>query len=100
MLFTDPRYATQAPMESDCDVKIAKGPLLKQVAAWIKRQHIRFLGYERNRISLAQFEALKEHAKDWRLKPLNGVVETLRRCKVGGGGRPDPPFGPGELSGA
>ena len=32
LLFTDPRYQTQAPLESDCEVKIAKGPLLNEIA--------------------------------------------------------------------
>ncbi len=81
LLVTDPRYATQAPQESDCEVKIAKGPMLKEVARWIKRLRIRSLGYERNRISLAQFEEIKTQAENIRLKPLIGAVEAQRSIK-------------------
>ncbi|MBV9037226.1 MAG: aminopeptidase P family protein [Acidobacteriaceae bacterium] len=81
LLFTDPRYATQAPQESDCEVKVAKGPLLKEVAKWIKRLQLKSLAFEQNRISFEDYGQLKEHAKNLRLKPLNGLVETLRAVK-------------------
>ncbi len=81
ILFTDPRYQTQASQESDCEVKIAKGPLLAEVSKWLKRLKVTGLGFEGNRISYAEFEQLKELAKGVRLKPLPGLVETLRMVK-------------------
>jgi len=81
LLFTDPRYGTQAPQESDCEVKIAKGPLLKEVSKWIKRLQLRSLAFEQNRISFEDYGQLKEGAKALRLKPVAGLIETLRAVK-------------------
>ncbi len=81
ILFTDPRYAIQAPLESDCEVKVAKGALLKQVCTWIKRLRLKSVGFERNRISFAGFEDLKQDLERIRLKPMDGVVEQLRMIK-------------------
>lgn len=81
LLFTDPRYAAQAPRESDCQVKIAKRHLLKDVCASMQRLGLRTVGYERNRISLQHFEQLKEYGKAVKLKPLDGAVEVLRMIK-------------------
>ncbi len=81
LLFTDPRYATQAPRESDCEVKVAKGPLLKELAKWTKRLQLRSLAFEQNRISFEDYGQLKEHAETLRLKPVTGLIETLRAVK-------------------
>ncbi|MGA7413924.1 MAG: Xaa-Pro peptidase family protein [Bryobacteraceae bacterium] len=86
LLFTDPRYQTQAPLESDCEVKVAKGPLLGQAVAWAKRLRITRLGFERNRISFDQHQVLlKERTTKGRpairLKPIGGAVERLRMVK-------------------
>lgn len=81
ILFTDPRYKTQAPLESDCDVKVVTGPLLKEVAKWLARLKVKALGFERNRISFDEYQQLKEVAAAVRLKPLIGAVETLRMVK-------------------
>ena len=81
LLFTDPRYAVQAPMESDCEVKIAKGTLLKQVGVWAKRLKLRALGFESNRISLQHFNELQESLEAVKLRPLDGPVETRRMVK-------------------
>jgi Xaa-Pro aminopeptidase len=81
LLFTDPRYATQAPQESDCEVKIAKGPLLKELSKWIKRLRLKSLAFEQNRISFEDYGQLKEYAKPIHLKPVTGLIETLRAVK-------------------
>ena len=81
LLFTDPRYAAQAPQESDCEVKIAKGPLLKELSKWIKRLRLRSLVFEQNRISFEDYGQLKEIDKALRLKLAAGLVETLRSVK-------------------
>lgn len=80
-LFTDPRYAIQAPTESDCDIKVTRGPLLKEVGKWIKRRNVKRLGFERNRLSFTEYEQLKEAAEGVRLVPLAEEVETLRMVK-------------------
>jgi Xaa-Pro aminopeptidase len=86
LLFTDPRYQTQTLLESDCEVKVAKGPLLAQAVAWAKRLRATQLGFERNRISFDQHQVLlKERTtKDrpsLRLKPVASAVERLRMVK-------------------
>ncbi len=81
LLFSDPRYATQAPQESDCEVKIVKGPLLKGVSSWVKRLRLKSLAFEQNRISFEDYSQLKEYAKTLRLKAVAGLVETLRAVK-------------------
>ncbi len=78
ILFTDPRYQTQAPQESDCDVKIIRGPLLVGISKWLKRLAIKTLAFEQNRVAFEEFVQLKEHAKGIRLKAIAGAVETLR----------------------
>ena len=84
LLFTDPRYQIQAAQESDCELKISKGPLLGEVSTWIKRLKLRSVGFERNRISFEDFEQLKENNSGIRLKAATGVVETLRMIKSAG----------------
>jgi Xaa-Pro aminopeptidase len=81
ILFTDPRYQTQAPQESDCEIKIVKGPLLAGLAKWLKRLSLKALAFERNRISFEDYQQLKELAGGVALKPVNGLVETLRMVK-------------------
>ena len=81
LLFTDPRYATQAPQESDCPVKIAKGPLVTVIGKWAKRLKLQSVGFEQNRISLDEYRQMKETFGGVRLKPVSGLVETLRMVK-------------------
>jgi len=81
ILFTDPRYEAQAPLETDCEVKIGRGPLSKEIARVAKRWRLKSVGFERNRLSFESYEDLKELLKGIRLKPLNGVVEDLRMVK-------------------
>jgi Xaa-Pro aminopeptidase len=81
LLFTDPRYQTQAPEESDCDVKIGKGSLTKEVSSWVKPLRLRSIGFEQSRISFAEHEELRETLTNVRLKPISGSIETLRMVK-------------------
>ncbi|HLH03759.1 MAG TPA: Xaa-Pro peptidase family protein [Bryobacteraceae bacterium] len=81
ILFTDPRYATQAPQQSDCEVVVAKGPLLAEVGKWARRLKLRSLAFEQNRISFEEFTQLRSVLKNVRLKPVNGCVEALRMRK-------------------
>lgn len=81
LLFTDPRYQTQAPQESDCEVKIAKGPLSKEISRWFKRLHLKSIAFEENRISFCDFQLFHEAARGVRWKPMSGAVEELRMLK-------------------
>ncbi len=81
LLFTDPRYATQAPQQSDCEVKIVKGPLSVGIATWVKRLRLRSLGFEENRIGLGEYRQLNIALEGVRLKPVLDLVEVLRMVK-------------------
>lgn len=81
LLFTDPRYTIQASLESDCEVKIAKGHLLKELCSWVKRLRLPSLGFEQNRIGFEDYQQLKDSLGRTRLKPVAGVIESLRMVK-------------------
>jgi Xaa-Pro aminopeptidase len=81
ILFTDPRYQTQAPLESDCEIKIAKGPLLAEVLKVLKKLGISRLGFERNRASYETYDYLKREANGVKLAGLTGMAERLRMVK-------------------
>jgi Xaa-Pro aminopeptidase len=81
ILFTDPRYQTQAPLESDCEIKIAKGALLAEVLKAVKRLGVKRLGFERSRASFETYDYLKREAKGLKLAGLPGLAERLRMVK-------------------
>src|SRR5215467_11408420 len=57
ILFTDPRYTIQASQEVTCQVRIAKGPLLLDVVAAIRRHGLRRIGYEPPHMTCELFES-------------------------------------------
>lgn len=81
LLFTDPRYGTQAAQECDCEVRVVKGPLLVEVSRWIQRLGLKNLAFEQNRISYDEYVHLKELGIGVRLKGVGGVIENLRAIK-------------------
>jgi Xaa-Pro aminopeptidase len=81
LLFTDPRYQTQAPQQSDCEVKIAKGAVLAEIVSWQKKLGLRRLGFERSRISFSDYDYLKSQRLAAKLVPVTDVVEKLRMVK-------------------
>jgi Xaa-Pro aminopeptidase len=81
LLFTDPRYQTQAPQECDCDIKIAKKALLIEAPIWVNRLAVKRLGFERTRISFEAYDFLKRNAKTFQLVPVGDTIEQLRMVK-------------------
>lgn len=81
IVFTDPRYRTQAARESDCEVRIAKGPLSSEIAVAVQRLRLKSIAFERNRIGFEEHQALAEALTGVRLKPVSGAVEALRMVK-------------------
>jgi Xaa-Pro aminopeptidase len=82
ILFTDPRYQTQAPQETTCQVKIAKGPLVVDIMAAIKRLRVKRIGYEPALMTCEAFESLKASLPmGASLEPISGAVEELRMVK-------------------
>src|SRR4051794_23111174 len=82
ILFTDPRFEIQAAHEVSCPVKIAKGPLVLDILAAIKRLGLKRIGYEPARMTCDTFESLKSRLPlRASLEPVNGWVEELRMVK-------------------
>src|SRR5436190_13960473 len=82
ILFTDPRFQIQAAEEAACQVRIAKGPLVLDVLATIKRLGLKRIGYEPARMTCDAFESLKSRLPmRASLEPVNGWVEELRMVK-------------------
>ncbi len=81
LLFTDPRYQTQAPRETECDVKISKKSLAESAIEWAKRLKVNRLAFERNRISYERHQELQKARGTIGLKGLSGLVEELRMVK-------------------
>ncbi len=84
ILFTDPRYELQAPQEADCEVRIVKGSLIKEVAKWVKRLRFRALAIESQHITFEAHKSLEEAVSQIRLKPVANAVEKLRMVKSEG----------------
>jgi Xaa-Pro aminopeptidase len=82
-LFTDPRFEIQAAQESPCPVKIAKGPLVLDIVAAIKRLGLERIGYEPARMTCDVYESLKSRLPmRASLEPVNGWIEQLRMVKT------------------
>jgi len=81
ILFTDPRYGTQAAMESGCELKIAKGPLTKELVKSAHRMRLKSIAFEQNRISFEGYQQIREEGQGIRLKATIGAVEKLRATK-------------------
>jgi Xaa-Pro aminopeptidase len=81
ILLTDSRYRTQAGEESDCDIQIAKGPLIDALVQCARRLGVTRLAFEGNRISFYDHTRLVAARGAIRLKSLNQTVERLRLVK-------------------
>jgi len=82
ILFTDPRYAIQAAEETDCRLRIARGPLPNLLLSILKRKPVKTVGFEKSRIPYDLWESLdKDLPSRTRLKPAVGLVEQLRAVK-------------------
>ena len=82
ILFTDPRYTIQARQETTCQVKIATGPLLLDLAAAIRRLGLKRVGYEPAHMMCDFFESLKARLPmKASLEAAAGWIEGLRMVK-------------------
>ena len=82
VLLTDPRFEIQAAQEVTCEVKIAKGPLAREIVREIRRRRWRRVGYEASRVTCEVFEQLKARlGASARLEPMPGWIEELRMVK-------------------
>jgi Xaa-Pro aminopeptidase len=82
ILFTDPRYMIQAGQEASCGIKIAKGPLVVEIAAAIGRLRLRRIGYEPARMTCDWLQSLEGRLPARAsLEPVAGWIEELRAIK-------------------
>ena len=80
--FTDPRYATDAKQNIDCNVHICTKGLFEEASAIVKRKHLKKLGFEPLWMQVGSFESLKKKlGAGVKLMPVAGVVEALRAVK-------------------
>lgn len=85
ILFTDPRYSVQSKLQANCRIVVAKGPLGKSALREIDRVRARHVGFERDNLSVGQFEALKKDLPSRvQLEPVSGPIESLRMVKDAG----------------
>jgi Xaa-Pro aminopeptidase len=81
-LFTDPRYAIEAARETDCAVRVVRGPLHPALTAVATRRRLRRLGFEEDRLALKAFRDLEASLSlGTSLTPASGLVEALRLVK-------------------
>ena len=82
ILFTDPRYRTQAAQESTCKLRVAKGPLVMDVLATLGKLGVKRIGYEPARMTCDTFESIKSRLPlRASLEPVTGWIEELRMVK-------------------
>ena len=81
-LFTDSRYEVQAADQtSGVEVAVGKRDSLLDLLDSLQERRIRVLGYERNRLSLVDFEGLRAARGRRRLVATEDLVEDLRIVK-------------------
>ncbi|XOQ16753.1 MAG: Aminopeptidase P family protein [Shouchella clausii] len=83
LFLTDFRYTEQAMKQVvDCSVIEQKGTLPQEVAAQVKRLHIKRLGFEKTQLTYAEFETYQNLLDNTKLIPVSQVVESLRIIKT------------------
>jgi Xaa-Pro aminopeptidase len=82
ILFTDPRFDIQASQEASCDVKIAKGPLVIDVVAAIRRLRLKRIGFEPARMTVQVLKGLSDRLPMGAgMVEIDGWIEQLRMVK-------------------
>ena len=82
ILFTDPRYKTQAAQESTCKIRVSKGPLVLDLLATLSKAGVKRIGYEPARMTCDTFESIKSRLPlRASLEPVTGWIEELRMVK-------------------
>jgi Xaa-Pro aminopeptidase len=82
VLFTDPRYGTQASQETDCRVRVVKGPLHSALLKEATRRGFRRVGFEPSRVPWGVWSLLNENMPlGGTLYPAPGIVDALRIVK-------------------
>ncbi|MCY4188576.1 MAG: Xaa-Pro peptidase family protein [Bryobacterales bacterium] len=81
-LFTDSRYAVQAPEQVKCaDVRISSGDVRITLAAAARRLRLKRLRFEASHLDYETYSYLQGELPRCRLMPVRSVVERLRQVK-------------------
>jgi Xaa-Pro aminopeptidase len=81
-LLTDGRYKTQVGMESPgWMVLISDNSSLKALAEFCRERHLTSIGFEKDDITFQQFEKFQAELGRSDLRPVAGLVESLRLVK-------------------
>ncbi len=84
VLFTDPRYQTQAAEQCDGKVRICRSSLTRAAGALVRRHRWKRIGFESTRLSFAECRELqKSFPSGAELVPAAGILEQLRMVKSG-----------------
>src|SRR5699024_3406865 len=79
---TDFRYTQQAAEQAkDFEIIKNEGLIYEEVAKIVKKDHIKYLGFEETNITYATYTKINEII-DCELKPITGLVEKLREVKT------------------
>lgn len=82
VLLTDPRYEIQATRQTDCKVRVVRGPLIRTMASIIRRKRLGRIGFESSRTDFATWAVLKEALPpSAELQPTADVIEQQRQVK-------------------
>lgn len=82
VLFTDPRYTTQAAQEADCTVRIVHGPLHPALMQTAARRRLRRLGFEPAGVTWELWNSIHQQLPlNTELQPIPPLVESMRRIK-------------------
>lgn len=83
MLYTDGRYTTQARAQAQ-GVEVCESTQrpLDLLFSDLKKEQVRRLGVEENRISHALYRTLRRKLRRTRVEPIDGLVEKLRLVKT------------------
>jgi Xaa-Pro aminopeptidase len=81
--FTDPRYAIEASQGITCKVHVAKGPLIADAAAIVKRKRLKKIGFESAWLRYEDYAKLKDTLPlAAGLVPVGRVLEEQRMVKT------------------
>ncbi len=84
VLYTDGRYETQAREQTHgIEIVISRSNPLPRLETDVRKERIRALAFEGNRISFESYQRLVA-VRGLRLKPVTGLVEGLRAVKSAG----------------
>jgi len=82
LLFTDPRYEIQSARQTNCRVRIVRGPLVRAVGASLRRRRWKRIGFENGRIGLEVYRGLERTlAPGAALVEADDAIERLRMIK-------------------